>query len=65
MVGHGFGVWWWALERAAKGAKEWQQLSDGGQGALSKEGELQMLCARFLTQPIQYLKKTEQDIEID
>lgn len=44
------------LEGTTKGAKERQQLSDGGQGALCEEGELQMLCGRVLTQPIQSLK---------
>lgn len=45
-----------ALEGTAKGAKERQQLGDGGQGVLSEEGELQMVCGRFLTQPIQCLE---------
>lgn len=46
-----------ALERTAKGAKERQQLGDRVQGALSEKGELQMLCGRFLTQPMQCLEK--------
>lgn len=37
-----------ALEGTAKRTKERQQLGNGGQGALSEEGELQMLRGRFL-----------------
>lgn len=32
------------VERGAKGAKERQQLGDGGEGVLSEEGELQGIC---------------------
>lgn len=39
-----------------KGAKERQQLGDGGEGALREEGELQMLSRSFLTQLVQCLK---------
>lgn len=47
------------LERTAKCAQERQQLGDGGQRALSEEGELQMLCGGFLAQFIQSLKESE------
>lgn len=56
-VGHKVAVGRVALEGTAKGTEERQQLGDGGQGALSEEGELQMLCGRFLTQTIQGLQK--------
>lgn len=36
------------LEGTAKRMKERQQLGNGGQGALSEEGEFQRLCGRFL-----------------
>lgn len=50
------------LEGAAKGVKERQQLGDGGQGALSEEGKLQVIRGGLLSQPVQCLKK--QDTEI-
>ena len=56
-VGRRVGVRGRALEGAAKGAKERQQLGDGGQRALGEEGKLQTLCGRFLTQPIQCLEE--------
>lgn len=55
-MGHRVGGEGRALEGTAKGAKERHQLCDGGQGPLSEEGELKMLCGRFLTQSIQSLK---------
>lgn len=51
-MGHGVTVRGRGLEGTAKGAKERQQLGDGGQRPLSEEGELQMLRGRFLTEPI-------------
>lgn len=60
-VGHKVAVGRVALEGTAEGAEERQQLGDGGQGALSEEGELQMLCGRFLTQTIQGLQKHKTD----
>ena len=55
-VGHGVAVGRRALEGTAQGAEERQQLGDGGEEVLSEEGELQMLCGGFLTQPVQSLE---------
>lgn len=59
-VGHRVAVGRRALEGTAKGLQERQKLGDGGQGALGEEGELQMVCGRFLTQPGQSLKRQDE-----
>lgn len=51
-----------ALEGAAKGTEERQKLGNGGQGALSEEGELQAVCGRFLIQAIRCLEKQQDNI---
>lgn len=47
-VGHEMAVRRLALEGAAESVEKRQELGDGGQGALSQEGELQGLRGRLL-----------------
>lgn len=59
-VGHEMAVRRLALEGAAEGLEERQQLGNGGQGMLSEEGKLPVLRGRLLTQTVQWLGKRRQ-----